>query len=100
MADFPPRSHRSVGSLGEGYSEYRYIARQNVAINAYVEDIFEARVASLKYRYDPSSNLRDEVVSNINEVLEEKEFLIIIQQVKDQNSISSGVMRSGQEIKN
>jgi methyl-accepting chemotaxis protein len=62
-------SQRSVGTLGTGYSEFSDIAEQTVSVNALVEDIFEARVAALKFRGDPNASNRQEVVDNIDEVL-------------------------------
>lgn len=67
-------SYFSVNRLGGGYSEYRQTARQNIAISAYVEDLFEARVAALKFRTQPTSTNSAEVVSNLDEILDDTVF--------------------------
>ncbi len=63
-------SHRSVGQLGQGYTEYRDRARQFYAVAAGQEDIIEARLAALKYRTTADPVDRDQVTSNINEVFD------------------------------
>ena len=63
-------SQRPVGTLGNGYVEYREAAKQSIAAAAYMEDIFEARVAALKYFQEPSDIWRQEVINNITEVTE------------------------------
>ncbi len=68
-------SNLSVRQLGGGYLEYRQTARQTIAINAYVEDLFEARVAALKFRSQPTLENRQEVVSNIQEILQGTSYL-------------------------
>ena len=68
-------SQRSVSALGHGYHEFRDIARQTVAVNAFVEDIFEARVAALKFRNAPNAAYQQEVVDNIDEVLNGDQFM-------------------------
>jgi len=65
----------SVSALASGYSEYRTISRQTVAINAYVEDIFEARIAALAYLQSPDPALRQEVLGNLDEVLLDEELI-------------------------
>lgn len=62
-------SHRSVGTLGQGYTEYSTSSRQFSAVAAGMEDIFEARLAALKYRISPTTEYSNEVKSNIAEVL-------------------------------
>lgn len=62
-------SQRSVANLGAGYLEYRSIAKQSVAIGAFVEDIYEARMAADAYRDDPSDANRADLNSNIDEVV-------------------------------
>lgn len=64
-------AHRSVGALGTGYTEYRDIARQTVSINAYVEDLFEARLAAFQFRNDPSLTVAEEVRANIAEIVDD-----------------------------
>lgn len=68
-------SHRAVGALGNVYDEYRQIAHQNIAISAFVEDIFEAQQAALLYRITPDPVFREQVSSNIDEVLGATGFL-------------------------
>ncbi|WP_400087907.1 methyl-accepting chemotaxis protein [Yoonia sp. R78084] len=68
-------AHRTVGALGNVYDEYRQIARQNIAISAFVEDIFEAQQAALQYRITPEPVFRQQVSSNIDEVLDGTGFL-------------------------
>jgi methyl-accepting chemotaxis protein len=52
LVGFALFAHRSVGNLGNGYTEYRAIAKQTISIAAYAEDLFEARVAAYNYRLD------------------------------------------------
>jgi methyl-accepting chemotaxis protein len=68
-------AHRTVGALGNVYDEYRQIARQNIAISAFMEDIFEAQQAALQYRITPDPAFREQVSSNIDEVLDGTGFL-------------------------
>ncbi len=59
----------AVSALGDSYKRYRLTAKQNIVITAFVEDLFEARVASLKYRANPNDNTLNEVTSKISERL-------------------------------
>ncbi len=59
----------AVSALGDSYKRYRLTAKQNIVITAFVEDLFEARVASLKYRANPNDNTLNEVTSNIGEII-------------------------------
>lgn len=68
-------SHRSVNTLGAGYLEYRYIAKQSVAISAFVEDIFDARLATAKFANNPSDTHRQNAIDNIQEVVTDTELL-------------------------
>lgn len=68
-------SHRTVGTFGDGYSEFRNIAQQNVAITAYVEDILEAMIAAERYSNSASGSDRQDTLSNIDEVVNGTEFL-------------------------
>ena len=45
----------AVWQLGATFSEYRSMARETILVNEYMEDKFEARMASLKYRISPSA---------------------------------------------
>lgn len=65
-------SHRSVGQLGHGYTEYRDNARKFYAVVAGQEDIIEARLAAIKFRVTAATVNRDQVTSNINEVFDNK----------------------------
>jgi methyl-accepting chemotaxis protein len=67
-------SQRAVGVLGQGYLEYQKISRETVSINAYVEDIFQARIAAKEYRIAPDPVLRQAVIDNIDEVVNDTEF--------------------------
>ncbi len=62
-------AQRSVGTLGTGYSEYRAITQQSSAVRGAMEDLFEAKIATLLYRETPTAAQRDTVISNIEEVL-------------------------------
>ena len=44
-------------------------------VNDFVEDLFEARMAALKYRISPSDEAAEEVSSNIAEIIEQKELV-------------------------
>ena len=62
-------SQRSVGTLGTGYSDFRVAAQQAAAARAAMEDLFEAKIATLHYIDDPVPAERDKVISNLDEVL-------------------------------
>jgi methyl-accepting chemotaxis protein len=68
-------SQRSVDLLGNGYSEYRNIAQQNISIGAFVENTFQARIAASEFRSTPSPILRQEVLDNLDEVIRGSVFL-------------------------
>jgi len=68
-------SQRAVGTLGSGYNEYQTIAKQNIAVTALIEDIFEARQASFQYQITPDSMVRQQVSDSIDDVLNGTEFL-------------------------
>ena len=76
-------SQRSVSVLGQGYVEYRTIARQTISINAYVEDVFQARVAAYQYRNTLDPMLRQSVIDNVDEVLKDTDFLARFDQSPD-----------------
>ncbi|KQI72670.1 hypothetical protein AN191_06575 [Loktanella sp. 5RATIMAR09] len=75
LVDLAVFSHRAVGALGNVYDEYRQIANQNIAISAFMEDIFEAQQAALQYRITPDPAFREQVSRNIDEVLDGTVFL-------------------------
>lgn len=68
-------AQRSSAILADGYHNYRSLSQMNVAITAYVEDMFEARVAALKYRDTPEPAFAEDVTSNIAEMLDSDEQL-------------------------
>ncbi|MEM8537377.1 MAG: methyl-accepting chemotaxis protein [Pseudomonadota bacterium] len=63
-------AHVSVTTLGTGYRAFQTAAAQNVAINAFVEDMFEARSAQTSFHQTPTDALQQEVLSNIDEILQ------------------------------
>ena len=63
-------SHRAVGALGTGYSDYRATALQAVAVREAMEDLFEAKLAVRSYVETPVATLRNEVIENLDEVLD------------------------------
>ncbi len=65
-------SQRSVSTLGGGYFEYRNISAQASAAAAYMEDMFEARLASFKYRYAPNEQDRTAVLDNLAEISDDQ----------------------------
>ncbi|MEO0904909.1 MAG: HAMP domain-containing protein, partial [Pseudomonadota bacterium] len=67
-------SHRAVGALGTGYSDYRATALQGVAVREAMEDIFEAKIAVLSYVETPVSAQRNEAIGNLDEVLDSTEL--------------------------
>ncbi|SFS08491.1 methyl-accepting chemotaxis protein [Yoonia litorea] len=68
-------SYRAVGALGSGYLEYRNISAQSVAAAAYMEDVFEARIAAFRYRSAPNAADRAAVLSNIAEVTDDTQLV-------------------------
>ncbi len=76
-------SQRSVSVLGQGYVEYRSIARQTISISAYVEDVFQARVAAYQYRNTLDPMFRQSVIDNVDEVLDDTDFLARFDQSPD-----------------
>ncbi|MEL6682429.1 MAG: HAMP domain-containing methyl-accepting chemotaxis protein [Pseudomonadota bacterium] len=61
----------AVSTLGRTFEDYRQTARQTLLINDYIEDVFEARLASLRYRFSPGAGDVSEVRSNIAEVTQD-----------------------------
>ena len=62
-------AYLNVNSLGTTYQGYRGTAKQTIRINNIVEDLFEARIAALKYRISLSESDADDVRNNIGEIL-------------------------------
>jgi len=63
----------NVSSLGATYQGYRGTAKQTILINNIVEDLFEARIAALKFRISGSESDAQDVRSNIGEILRDLE---------------------------
>ena len=68
-------AQRATTTLGAGYQEFRDIAVKKVAISAFVEDMFQARVASLEYRYASDPSQAQAVTDNINEIVQDEELI-------------------------
>lgn len=62
-------SQRAVGALGNSYSGYQAASQQSAAVRAAMEDLFEAKIATLRYVENPSSMEREKVIVNLDEVL-------------------------------
>ncbi|MFV1889903.1 hypothetical protein VWX35_02045, partial [Phaeobacter sp. A36a-5a] len=69
----------AVRDLGGSYKEYRSTAKQNIAISDFVEDLFQARIAALKFREVRSSENADEVQSNIAEIIRDGNDLTVFE---------------------
>jgi methyl-accepting chemotaxis protein len=67
-------SQRSVGALSDGYLEYRETAKQTISATSYMEDVFEARLAALKYFQNPSDMWHQEVINSINGVTDDTDL--------------------------
>ncbi len=63
-------SHRAVGALGTGYSNYRTTTLQGIAVREAMEDLFEAKLAVRSYVETPVSAQRNEAIGNLDEVLD------------------------------
>lgn len=64
-------AYLAVSQLGNSYQDYRSTTRQTTLITNIVEDMFEARIAALKYRSNPSDATASDVRGNIDEILQE-----------------------------
>ena len=64
-------AYLAVSQLGSSYQDYRSTTRQTTLITNIVEDMFEARIAALKYRSNPSDATASDVRGNIDEILQE-----------------------------
>lgn len=76
----------AVRTLGAVFTEYRMITQQTTAVNGALEDLLEARIASLKFRIEPAAEVIDEVRDNIDELIELGE-LPIIQKIGDLTTV-------------
>jgi methyl-accepting chemotaxis protein len=63
--------YASVSLLGTTFKEYRATARTTLLVNEYIEDKFEARLASLQYRIEASTITADEVRAHIIDIVED-----------------------------
>uniref|UniRef100_UPI002FDB89EF hypothetical protein n=1 Tax=Yoonia sp. TaxID=2212373 RepID=UPI002FDB89EF len=61
-------AHRSVATLGADFAEYRKISTQARTATAYIEDMFEGRLASLRYRVSANDADRIAVRANMAEI--------------------------------
>lgn len=61
-------SYGGISNLGNGYETYREEAKQTLQINELVEDMFEARIAALKFRDTGSDDAAQAVASNTQEI--------------------------------
>ncbi len=68
-------SYTAATSIGGTFNDYRQTARQANSLNALIEDLFEARMASLKYRFSGSDEDAGEVRGNIEEIFNDNEKL-------------------------
>ncbi|AUQ48890.1 putative methyl-accepting chemotaxis protein [Phaeobacter inhibens] len=66
-----------VRDLGESYLQYRATAKQSIATSDFVEDLFQARIAALKYRATRSEESSEEVQSNISEIIRDGNDLTV-----------------------
>lgn len=62
----------AVWTLGKTFGDYRETARQTLLVNEYIEDMFEARLAALKYRISANDTTADEVRGNIAEIIQDR----------------------------
>lgn len=62
--------YSSTQRLGEVFTEYRGTARQTSGVNLIIKDLFEARMAALKYRINPDAKQAEEVRHNVREILD------------------------------
>ncbi len=95
LASLAAFSFMSTVNQSDTFTEYRGTARQTLLINDLVEDLFQARMAALKYRASRSDEMAEEVSSNIAEITatapellelfaDEPETLSELQALKDQ----------------
>jgi methyl-accepting chemotaxis protein len=61
-------AHRSVATLGADFDEYREISTQARTATAYMEDLFEGRIASFRYRVSANEADRIAVRENMAEI--------------------------------
>jgi len=52
------------------FAGYKSTTQQTVAVNGYVEDLFEARIAALHYRFETSEETAQAAVDSIEEITE------------------------------
>lgn len=61
-----------TGGLARTFVEYRTTAKSSLLASYLAEDMFEARMASMKYRIDKTESNLQEVADNITEIVELK----------------------------
>lgn len=59
----------AVWALGNGYEKYRATSAKTIEVTAFVEDLFEARIAALTYRVNQDAAKAAQVNTKINEIL-------------------------------
>ncbi|MEM9725801.1 MAG: methyl-accepting chemotaxis protein, partial [Pseudomonadota bacterium] len=64
-------SYVATAQLSTIFYEYRATARQSLMVSDFVEDLFEARLAALKYRIAPSDSAASEVPDNLAEITQD-----------------------------
>lgn len=62
-------SYFAINILGNSFKDYRGLSKQTLVINDFVEDIFQARLAAIKYQMSPSEQSKSEVRGNIAEIV-------------------------------
>lgn len=56
-------------SLSSVFTEYRGTARQSLSVNQEIENLFQTRMAALKYRIESSDEAATEVQNNVQEII-------------------------------
>jgi methyl-accepting chemotaxis protein len=68
-------SQRAVSALGTVYYEYQAIATQNMAISSYADGLSDAQLSASQYRFTGDPRFRSLVSSQIDDVVNDTEFL-------------------------
>ncbi len=69
LASLATLSFIATLKLSSVFDDYRTTARQTLLANEFIEDLFEARLAALKYRINGTENSAEEVRQNLSEIL-------------------------------
>ncbi|MFQ1700711.1 methyl-accepting chemotaxis protein [Loktanella agnita] len=64
----------SVQRLSTDYTDYHQNTEQSIAVNAFVEDLYQVRLGTLEYGAEQSDTARDFVLQNINEILYDVDY--------------------------